>query len=157
MTTTAEVNWLNATEMRAWRAYVLSKPMLEHQLHRELSESHGISLVDYELLVRLSEGAQGRLRMSQLASDLGVSKSKVSHQIARMEQAGTVRRAQCAEDARGVHAEITEYGRQILAEAAPTHVAGVRAHIVDLLTPDEQHVLAAVFDRIIEHLRTLAE
>ena len=138
--------------MRAWRAYVIASELLRKQLNRELQERHGLALADYEVLVRLSEQEGGRMRMAQLAGEIASSKSKLSHQIARMESAGLVQRAECGDDARGVFAEVTPAGRERLRETAPTHLAGVRAHLVDLLGTDEQTALAEIFERVLDHL-----
>lgn len=134
--------------MRAWRAYKVSSALLDNRLHRELQEAHGLALDDYELLVRLSEAPGGRMRMSTLAGQVASSKSRLSHQVARMEGGGLVIREHCPSDGRGVFAVITERGRSVLAEAAPTHVHGVREHLVDQLTEHEQDVMAEVFERI---------
>lgn len=141
--------------MRAWRSYVVGASMLEDRLHRELQDRHDLSLADYEVLVRLSERRGLRMRMSQLADEVASSKSRVSHQVARMEREGLLRRRECPEDGRGVFAELTEKGVKTLEGSAPTHVRGVREHMVDLLTREEQEVLAKVFDRVITHLRGL--
>ncbi|WP_189210038.1 MULTISPECIES: MarR family winged helix-turn-helix transcriptional regulator [Actinokineospora] len=138
--------------MRAWRAYVIGSELLRQQLNRELQERHQIALADYEVLVRLSEQPEGRMRMSHLAGQVASSKSRLSHQIARMEKSGLVTRLNCPDDARGVIAEITPRGLEILRTAAPTHVEGVREHLVDLMTEDEQTVVAALFERVIAHL-----
>ncbi|GAB2829097.1 hypothetical protein GCM10027200_30670 [Lentzea nigeriaca] len=148
-----EPRWLDEGEMRAWRTYVNGSSMLMDRLHRELQDTHGVSLADYEILVRLSEQPNHRMRMTQLAEDVASSKSRVSHQVARMEKAGLVLRRECTEDGRGVLAELTPKGMAQLVEAAPTHLRGVRAHIVDLLSPEEGEVLAKVFDRVMTHLR----
>lgn len=139
--------------MRAWRTYVNGSSMLMDRLHRELQDRHGVSLADYEILVRLSEQKAHRMRMTQLAEDVASSKSRVSHQIARMEKAGLVLRRECPEDGRGVFAELTAVGMRLLEESAPTHLVGVRKHIIDLLTAEEQEVMAKVFDRVMTHLR----
>jgi DNA-binding MarR family transcriptional regulator len=148
-----EPRWLDEGEMRAWRTYVNGSSMLMDRLHRELQDTHGVSLADYEILVRLSEQPNRRMRMTQLAEDVASSKSRVSHQVARMEKAGLVSRRECTEDGRGVLAELTPAGMTQLIAAAPTHLRGVREHIVDLLTPEEGEVLAKVFDRVMTHLR----
>jgi DNA-binding MarR family transcriptional regulator len=147
-----EPRWLDDDEMRAWRAYVIGAAMLSERLHRELQEGHGVSLADYEILVRLSEQPGRRMRMSQLADDVASSKSRVSHQVARMEKAGLLSRTECPSDGRGVFAQLTEEGMRQLVAAAPTHVKGVREHLIDLLSTEEQEVLAKVFDRVITHL-----
>jgi DNA-binding MarR family transcriptional regulator len=139
--------------MRAWRAYVVGKALLDAQLNRDLQEEHQLALADYELLVRLSEAPCGRARMSTLAELVASSKSRISHQISRMEKAGLVRRQECPGDRRGVFAVLTSHGQEVLRSAAPTHVRGVRDNLVDLLSDQEQLMLAEVFERIISHLR----
>jgi DNA-binding MarR family transcriptional regulator len=150
--TAEEPPWLDDGEMRAWRAYVIASELLRKQLNRELQDHHGMALADYEVLVRLSENDGGRMRMAHLAGEVASSKSRLSHQIARMETAGLVQRVECGDDARGVFAEITETGRARLQETAPTHVAGVRAHLIDLLGPSDQTALAEIFERVLDHL-----
>ncbi|HEV7451790.1 MAG TPA: MarR family transcriptional regulator [Pseudonocardiaceae bacterium] len=145
--------WLNADEMRAWRAYVVGKALLDSRLNRDLQEEHQLALADYELLVRLSEAPTGQSRMSSLAEQVASSKSRISHQIGRMEKAGLVRRQECPSDGRGVIAVLTGRGLEVLRNAAPTHVRGVRDNLVDLLSDAERAVLAEVFERIMSHLR----
>jgi DNA-binding MarR family transcriptional regulator len=145
--------WLNAEEMRAWRTYVVATHLLDAQLNRELQEEHQLALADYELLVRLSEAPRGQERMSTLAEQVASSKSRISHQIGRMEKAGLVHRQECPGDRRGVFAVITSHGWEVLRSAAPTHVRGVRDHLVDLLSAEERLVLTGVFERVVEHLR----
>lgn len=149
---TDEPRWLDDGEMRAWRAYVIASELLRKQLNRELQEQHGLALADYEVLVRLSECDGGRMRMAQLAGEVASSKSRLSHQIARMESAGLVQRVECGDDARGVFAEITPAGRTRLGETAPTHVAGVRTHLINLLDESDQQALANIFERVLTHL-----
>lgn len=140
--------------MRAWRAYIVGTELMRQQLHRELQDAHGMTIADYEVLVQLSE-RDGRMRMTQLAGRVASSKSRLSHQISRMERAGLVRRVDCPDDARGVIAELTDKGMDLLRAAAPTHVAGVREHLIDLLTPEEHATLATMFERVLKHLDDL--
>lgn len=142
--------------MQAWRAYVTGSELLRRQLSRELQERHGLALIDYEVLVRLSERDGWQMRMTQLAGQVAASKSRLSHQIARMESAGLVRRLLCPDDARGVIAELTPKGMETLRMAAPTHVEGVREHLISLLTDEEQAVIATVFERVLKHLDELS-
>lgn len=147
--------WLGDTEMTAWRAYIVGSALLEHRLNRELQVAHGLSIADYEILVSLSEAPDMQMRMSELANGIAHSKSRMSHQIRRMESEGLVRRQECPQDGRGVLAVLTEQGLAKLREAAPSHVQGVRDHMIDLLDADEQKTLAAVFSRLTDHLRSL--
>jgi len=111
-----------------------------------------MALADYEVLVRLSERDGRRMRMAQLAGEVASSKSRLSHQISRLEAAGLVQRVECGDDARGVFAELTEAGMARLRATAPTHVDGVRSHLVDLLSVADQEALAAIFERVLTHL-----
>jgi DNA-binding MarR family transcriptional regulator len=153
--TEQRTNWLGDCEMASWRAYITGSALLEHRLNRELQLAHGLSIADYEILVRLSDQPDLRMRMSELANQIAHSKSRISHQIRRLEANELVRRDECPSDGRGVLAVLTEKGMAKLREAAPTHVAGVREHMVDLLKPDELKVLGSVFERLTTHLRTL--
>ena len=139
--------------MRAWRAYVVGKALLDAQLNRELQDEHQLTLADYELLVRLSEAPCGQVRMSTLAEQVGSSKSRISHQIGRMEKAGLARRQECPGDRRGVFAVLTDHGLEVLRSAAPTHLRGVRDNLIDLLSDQERLVLADIFERVLSHLR----
>ncbi|MEV4734449.1 MarR family transcriptional regulator [Saccharopolyspora sp. NPDC049426] len=141
--------------MTAWRAYIVGSALLEHRLNRELQLAHGLSIADYEILVSLSEAPDMQMRMSELANGIAHSKSRMSHQIRRMESEGLVRRQECPQDGRGVLAVLTEEGLAKLREAAPSHVQGVRDHMIDLLDAEEQKTLAAVFSRLTDHLRSL--
>jgi DNA-binding MarR family transcriptional regulator len=144
----AATNWLTPAEMRAWRGYMDGNQRLMDVLTRDLQEKHDLSLADYRILVMLSESPDGSLRMSDLADGVLSSRSRLTHQIRRMEAQGMVTRDTCLEDGRGVLAVITDEGRARLAEAAPTHVAGVRSNLVDLLTKSQLKVLAEVFERV---------
>lgn len=97
----AEVSWLDGREMAAWRSYIVGSALLEHRLNRELQAAHGLSIADYEILVRLSERPGMRMRMSELATEVAHSKSRISHQIRRLEAAELVRREDCPSDGRG--------------------------------------------------------
>jgi DNA-binding MarR family transcriptional regulator len=143
---------LTEPELRSWRAYVIGSERLRQCLNSELQDTHNLPLADYEVLVRLSEQEKNCMRMTQLADEVAQSKSRLSHQISRLEQAGLVRRTHCPNDARGVLAKLTEKGMEQLREAAPTHVEGVRDHMIDLISEEERAVLATVFERVLTHL-----
>jgi DNA-binding MarR family transcriptional regulator len=139
--TTTEVRWLTADEQRAWRAYRDGTARLLDVLAHELEQDSGLSLGEYEVLVRLSEAPARTLRMSELAGELAHSRSRLTHTVRRMESAGLVERAPCLEDARGVNCTMTEAGWQRLVAAAPSHVESVRRHLVDVLSPQQMQAL----------------
>ncbi|GLY40817.1 MarR family transcriptional regulator [Amycolatopsis sp. NBRC 101858] len=138
--------------MAAWRSYIVATLKLRQVLHRELAVQHDVSLTDYEVLVCLEMQAGHRMRMSELALLMGSTKSRLSHQVGRLEDAGLVLRVRDPEDKRGVITELTDEGLALLAKAAPTHLEGVREHLIDLLSPAEQATIAAAFDRVLGHL-----
>lgn len=117
-------------------------------LNKDLQDGHGLSMAEYRILVMLSESIDGSLRMSELADGVLSSRSRLTHQIRRMEVQDMVSRSTCVDDGRGVLAVITEEGRRRLAEAAPTHVRSVRQHLVDLLGPQELDVLGDIFEKV---------
>jgi len=147
--------WLSADEQRSWRAWVASSMLLNDRLNRDLQEQHGLSLADYEILVRLSELPERRMRMSDLAESTLSSRSRLSHQIDRMEKAGLVARQTCEDDRRGSFAVLTEQGWATLVAAAPDHVSSVRAHLVDQLSPADFAALGSACSQVVEHLQTL--
>src|SRR3954466_2558331 len=146
------VNWLDDEQQKGWRAYIRGTDLLLHQLDRELREEHDISFSEYEILVRLSEAEDGRMRMAILADAMSHSRSRVTHTIARMERADLVFREASRSDGRGGEAVITEEGRRVLTEAAPTHVRGVREHLVDLASSEDFAALGRIFDEVSERL-----
>ena len=157
MLTEVQTDWLTEEQQRAWRSWLMASLLLPEQLERDLKHSHGLSNPEYEVMVRLSESPGRRLRMSELASKTQASKSRLSHQISRMESDGLVRREDCPEDRRGAYAVLTEAGWERLVEAAPAHVASVRHWLVDALSPEELIQLGAICARVVERIQNLTE
>ena len=139
--------------MEAWRSFLEAHAALTGILEDELVAARQLPLAWYDVLVQLSEAPGGRMRMLDLAHAVLLSKSGLTRLFDRMEDAGLVRRAPCAEDARGVNATMTEAGWQRLVNAAPEHVQSVRDHLVDVLTPEQFAALGdamqVVADRIV--------
>ncbi|MER7590488.1 MarR family transcriptional regulator [Micromonospora sp. NPDC127501] len=144
--------WLDEREDRAWRGYRRMRRLLDLELARELTQDAGLSEPDYDVLSDLSETPRGRLRLSELAHRMLWSRSRLSHHLSRMQQRGLVTREECADDARGSIVVLTPAGRQAIESAAPGHVAAVRRHLIDLLTPAEVDALGALTHRVVDHL-----
>ncbi|KAA0024596.1 MarR family winged helix-turn-helix transcriptional regulator [Antrihabitans cavernicola] len=145
---TAQPRWLTAKEQRAWRAYMDGSQRLADYLSRDLQANHDMSLAEYRILVLLSESADSSLRMSDLADGVLSSRSRLTHQIRRMEAQGMVERSNCVDDGRGVLANLTPEGRRRLEEAAPTHVESVRRNFVDLADAAQLSAVAEVFEKV---------
>lgn len=141
------VRWLDDAEQRAWRSVVRGTRELVARIDRDL-RPHGLNGDDYGVLVALSEAEGQRLRMADLAAASAESRSRLSHHVGRLEQRGLVRRESCPDDRRGQFAVLTPAGRDLLERAAPDHVAGVREHLLDRLSPEELAVLGDVFGRL---------
>ena len=147
------VRWLSAAEQQAWRSWIAVSTKLPEALSKDLERTHNITLTDYEILAHLSESKQQRLRMSELAAATLASRSKLSHQIARLEELGFVERANCGTDKRGQFATLTSTGQAKLIAAAKDHVSSVRAHLVDVLGKEFLE-FGRLTQRISEHLET---
>lgn len=153
MDTDKDTRWLGEEEQRAWRVHLDVNRLLMHQLERDL-QPFGLTINDYEILVNLSESDEHRMRMSDLAAATLQSKSRLSHQITRMENAGLVRRENCESDRRGLYTVLTEDGMETMQKVAPHHVASVRRHFVDLVSPEALGELHKALTPIAEHLRS---
>jgi len=146
--------WLEADQQASWRGFVVGVTLLLDRLDADLQHAYDVSLTEYEILVRLSERPERSMRMAQLADALAHSRSRVTHTVARMQNAGLVSRSTSPEDGRGIVCTLTDAGYALLVEAAPVHVEGVRDYLVDLATPEDfaalGRVMNAVTDRLIE-------
>jgi DNA-binding MarR family transcriptional regulator len=152
METETETRWLTDAEQCAWRTHLDVNRLLTHQLEKDL-QPFGLTMNDYEILVNLSESAERRMRMSDLAAATLQSKSRLSHQITRMETAGLVRRENCESDRRGLFAVLTDTGMETMQKVAPFHVASVRKHFIDLLSAESLADLSKSLTPVAEHLR----
>jgi DNA-binding MarR family transcriptional regulator len=148
----AGTRWLDAGEQAAWRAWMYSSQLLQAQLDRELTRETGISMTYYEILVQLSEAPDRRMRMSTLADQCLSSRSRLSHAVARLEERGWIQRRTCEEDGRGQLAVLTDEGFAALEAAAPVHVASVRAHPFDQLSPAQVDAMRDFGETLLRHL-----
>jgi DNA-binding MarR family transcriptional regulator len=146
-----EPRWLDEREQRVWRAVIGLHQKLWPELERQLIRD-GLSGAEFTLLVPLSEAPDGLLRARDLCRMVGWERSRLSHQVARMEKRGLVVREACADDARGSMIRLTPAGRAAIEAAAPGHVAATRRYFVDLLSGEEIDVLTRVCDRILTAL-----
>ncbi|WP_327288639.1 MarR family winged helix-turn-helix transcriptional regulator [Streptomyces sp. NBC_01198] len=151
-TADSAATWLTEDEQRAWRIHLDVSRLLMYQLERDL-QPFGLTNNDYEILVNLSEADERRMRMSDLARATLQSKSRLSHQITRMEAAGFVRRENCESDRRGLYAVLTEQGWETMRQVAPRHVASVREHFIDLIPGDALASYHQALTPVAAHLR----
>ena len=141
--------WLDQEQQRSWRAFLEAITHLQSALDAQLQSEAGMPHGYYEILVRLSESPDRRMRMSALADAASSSRSRLSHAVAQLEARGWVRRDPCPEDRRGLVATLTDEGFAALAAAAPGHVEAVRRLLIDKLTPEQVRQLREISEAVL--------
>ncbi|MGW3423062.1 MarR family winged helix-turn-helix transcriptional regulator [Streptomyces phaeochromogenes] len=145
----SEPRWLAPQQAEVWARYRKVYRELQQAQDQQLQRDSGLSAADYALLAPLSESDDGVLRARDLGADVGWERSRLSHQISRMEKRGIVVREACADDARGSMVRLTEKGREAIEAAAPKHAECVRRLVFDPLTTDEVRLFGDFLDRIL--------
>ncbi|GAA2978517.1 MarR family winged helix-turn-helix transcriptional regulator [Streptomyces fulvorobeus] len=144
---------LSATEMQTWRGLLLMNDLLVGRTTRPIQSEFGISEADFAVLTELTQGPDGWMRISDLASSLVWEKSRLSHQIGRMEKRDLVIRKECSGDKRGILVAATPEGRWPITLAAPRHAEEVRRLFFSHLSPRQIVLLMAITDCIIKAIR----
>ncbi|MEV5386241.1 MarR family transcriptional regulator [Streptomyces sp. NPDC052721] len=140
----AETWWLNDEEQRTWRSFLLASRLVLDRVERQLKQDADISFAYFEILTRLSEAPERRMRMADLAAACVFDRSRLSHAIDRLVRDGWVRRVPCPSDARGQMAELTDEGMEKVRQAARDHAEQVRSLLFDRLTQDQQTALQEI-------------
>lgn len=125
--------------------------LVDSAVARELTRDTGLSMPDYQVLSALSEAQDHRRRLTELAARMQWSASRLSHHVTRMEQRGLVTRADCTEDLRAAYVVLTDTGWAAIEAAAPDHVASVRNHLIDVLTPEELATITIIGEKVAAH------
>ncbi|MEZ0112013.1 DNA-binding MarR family transcriptional regulator [Catenulispora sp. EB89] len=149
---TAEPKWLDTREEHAWRTFLHTHHELMLRLQRHMLADSGLIPAEYEVLVVLSQHPDGVMSAQELGSQLRWEKSRLSHQVRRMQDQGLVARDPNPADARSCLVRLEPKGRRTIEEAAPWHVQHVRQDFIDLITPEELETLIAVNERVLGHL-----
>jgi DNA-binding MarR family transcriptional regulator len=139
---------LTDLEMEAWQALLHSHHQITRQLDAELRQEHGLSLSEYDVLLRLARAPERRLRMTLLAQRVMFSPSGLTRAVDRLVGAGLVERRRDAADARVVLARLTERGRERLRSAAQTHLRGIRQHFTARLSETQLREVASALQVI---------
>lgn len=134
--------------LEAWATFLRAHAVLTRQLERELQAERGLSLADYDVLVQLALAEGHRLRMSELAERLVLSRSGVTRLVDRLVAQAFVAREACDTDLRGWWAVLTDQGLERLRDASPVHLRGVGEHFLDRVPPADLEQLRRTLDRV---------
>ena len=143
--------------LRAWIAFLKAHAAVTRRLEAELEAERGLSLADYDALVQLSVAEGRRLRMSELAERVVLSRSGVSRLVDRLEADGLVQRVACPSDARGLWAQLTPAGLDRLRDATPVHLRGVEAHFLAPIAEEDREPLVRALEAVTRHLAAAGE
>ena len=139
---------LDEEELAAWRGMLRAHAGLVRELDAELTDRHGLPLTSYEVLLFLADSPDGRMRMSELADSVLLSRSGLTRLVDRLERDGLLERERCEEDARGYFAAITDRGRDVFAEARRTHLAGVRERFLSRFSRQDLRTLGELWEKV---------
>jgi DNA-binding MarR family transcriptional regulator len=134
--------------VQAWTRLMRASASTTRLLSAELQEEHGLTLNDYEALLVLSRADDGRLKRVELARNLMLTPSGITRLLQGLEDAGLVERASCATDLRVTYAQLTDAGRDKLAEASGGHVASIRALFEERFANEEIRALAEILGKL---------
>ena len=147
-----DTRWLDEEQLAAWVKLVAVVELLPGVLDHQLRRDAGLTHFEYFVLAMLSEAPERTLRMTALAQRTNATLPRLSHVVRRLEDRGLVTRAPCPEDGRATNATLTDAGFAQVVAAAPGHVATVRQHVVDALTPEQVGQLGVIADALLERL-----
>jgi len=135
--------------LTAWRTFLRTHARVVRELERELQSEQQLALTDYDVLVQLAAAHDRRLRMSELADALLLSRSGATRLVDRLVAEGLVERLTCEDDRRGQWASLTDAGYRRLRDASPTHLRGVAEHFLDRLPPDDLATLERMLGQML--------
>ena len=141
---------LTPQQLTAWSGFLRSHAQIVRALDAELEREHGLPLTSYDVLIQLSFAPGRRLRMFELADAIVLSRSGLTRLVARLERSGLVERERGEVDLRQMYARLTDRGFEVLADATPTHVAGIKARFLESLSDEQTKQLAAIWRAVLE-------
>ncbi len=139
--------------LRAWLAFLRAHAAIVRRLDADLEGASRISLAEYDVLLDLAAADERRLRMSELADHVLLTRSGISRLVDRLERRGLIKRASCPTDARGAWAVLTAAGLGVLWETSPVHIRGVETYFLAAFDDPDRETLARTFETVLARLR----
>lgn len=139
--------------LTGWRSFLTAYSVITRRLDEELREETGLSLFEYAALLQLAEAKDRKLRMSDLALGIVLTRSGVTRLVDRLERDGLVERCQCSSDGRGAEAQLTDVGLERLREASKVHLRGIDEYYFAQVSDGDQAVVGRVMSDVVEGLR----
>lgn len=140
---------LTDDQLAAWSGFLLGHAQIVRALDVELEREHGLPLSSYDVLIQLSLVPDRRLRMFELADAIVLSRSGLTRLVDRLERAGLVERERGKVDPRQMYARLTDRGLEVLADATPTHIAGIKERFLERLSDEQTNQLAAIWRAVL--------
>lgn len=140
---------LNEDETRMWQAWKKAAETVRARLAEQLDAATGLSDPDFGILTRLEDLGDGELRQNELAVSMGWHRSRLSHQLTRMEQRDLVTRSGVTG---GVLVGITPLGRERIAAARPVHARAVRASLISRIPPESAAAVLSALESLAAQL-----
>lgn len=141
---------IDPDRLAAWRLFLRAHSQVTRRLEAELVAEQDLPLASYEVLLHLGEAPERRLKMTELADRVLLSRSGLTRLVDRLAADGLVVRAHCESDARVTYAVLTEAGLARLRRAAPTHLRGVAEYVTDRLTDQELAQLEGLMGKLLD-------
>ena len=140
---------LTDDQLAAWSGFLMGHAQIVRALDAELEREHGLPLSSYDVLIQLSLVPDRRLRMFELADAIVLSRSGLTRLVDRLERAGLVERERGEADPRQMYARLTDRGLEVLVEATPTHIAGIKERFLERLSDEQTKQLAAIWRAVL--------
>jgi DNA-binding MarR family transcriptional regulator len=149
VTSTSDLPALTDRELAVWRTFLRAHASITRRLEHDLLAEHDLPLASYDVLVQLAEAPGGRLRMTDLADRVLLSRSGLTRLVDRLAADGLVERQSCPSDARGTFTVITDAGRARLRTAAPRHLRGIQEYVTSRLTTGELDMFGELLRKLL--------
>src|SRR3954470_10263969 len=151
----AKPRTLEPEQWELWNSWMQAQRLLARELDRDLQRDYGISKAEFSVLVTLHRAAEGQMRVGELAESLAWEKSRVAHQLTRMENRELVDRTESRRSGRRVGIGLTAKGRSAVENAILGHADNIRRYFFETLTPEQAAAIHMWSRQVVDHIEGL--